>query len=684
MASRHESLGGEAEWDRGILESVVQPFQPDVRLERLNYTRATASGGLLRMRSALTIALATAAMGHLVIGSRSARAQLPASAPVPATQAASRMTLPEGFTVTLFAGEPDVVQPIAMTIDPRGRLWVVENYSYPIWLGGPRGKDRILIFEDTDGDGRFDRRTVFFDKGTNFTGHRARLRRRLGLRHAQPALHPRPRRRRPARRARRSVSSTAGTSKAQHNVFNGLKWGPDGWLYGCNGILSISRVGKPGTPDEERVPINCGVWRYHPTRAGLRGRRARHDQPLGPRLRRLRRDVHHQLRDRPPVPRRPRRPLPAHVRPGPQPNRYGLDGDLRRPHPLGRRALAGLARGPGATTARPAAATPTSGAMIYLGDNWPDRYRNSVFTCNIHGHRVNHDRLERRGSSYVARHEPDFLLANDPWFRGLELKYGPDGGVYLTDWSDTGECHENDADNAHRENGRIYKISYGTPKPVKVDLAGLERRGARRLQLHKNEWYVRTARRLLQERAPQGRDLAAAQQVLRDRSSRPIPTRRTSCALSGRCTRPAVWMRKPVRRCSLIPSEHVRAWAIRLLCDAALPSALTLARFAELAGTDPSPKVRLSLASALQRLPVDRRWAIAEPLAESRRGCLGPGDSPHALVWSRADGPCRPRGCRRASGPGPAAARVSVRGSAHGLGGAGRRPGRRGRRASDG
>ena len=85
-------------------------------------------------------------------------------------EAMRRITLPEGFTVSLFAAEPDVVQPIAMTIDHKGRLWVVENYSYPIWLGGPTGKDRILIFEDADHDGRFDRRTVFYDKGTNFTG----------------------------------------------------------------------------------------------------------------------------------------------------------------------------------------------------------------------------------------------------------------------------------------------------------------------------------------------------------------------------------------------------------------------------------------------------------------------------------------------------------------------------------
>ena len=120
------------------------------------------------------------------------------------------------------------------------------------------------------------------------------------------------------------------------------------------------------------------------------------------------------------------------------------------------------------------------------------------------------------GIEIVARHNPDFLLSSDPWFRGLELKYGPDGGVYLTDWSDIGECHENDADNAHRENGRIFKITYGDVKPVKVDLARQSDEELARLQVHANEWYVRTARRLLQERAAAGKDLAAAHRVLRE------------------------------------------------------------------------------------------------------------------------------------------------------------------------
>src|SRR5438270_4530126 len=89
--------------------------------------------------------------------------------PLPPREAPMKMTLPEGFKATLFAGEPDVVQPIAMCFDSRGRLWVAECMSYPNWEKDPKkpGKDRILIFEDTDNDGTFDKRTVFIDNLAN-------------------------------------------------------------------------------------------------------------------------------------------------------------------------------------------------------------------------------------------------------------------------------------------------------------------------------------------------------------------------------------------------------------------------------------------------------------------------------------------------------------------------------------
>src|SRR5258708_2124812 len=129
------------------------------------------------------------------------------------------------------------------------------------------------------------------------------------------------------------------------------------------------------------------------------------------------------------------------------------------------------------------------GAMVYLGDNWPDEYRNGLFTCNLHGNRINHDKLEHSGSGYVAHHAKDFLFANDPWFRGLSIQGGPDGGVFVSDWTDTGECHNHVI--VDQTNGRIYKVVYGKPTPWNDDLARRSDTELVHLQLHRNDWQVR-------------------------------------------------------------------------------------------------------------------------------------------------------------------------------------------------
>ena len=291
--------------------------------------------------------------------------------------------------------------------------------------GRASGKDRILIFEDADSDGRFDRRTVFYDKGTNFTGIE------LGFGGvwvcATPNLLFIPDRDGDDRPDGEPVVKLDGwDTKAQHNMFNGLKWGPDGWLWGCNGILSNSRVGKPGTPDDKRVAINCGVWRYHPTREVFEAVAHGTTNPWGLDFD----DLGEAFITNCVIPHL------FHVVPGAHfqrmfgedlvPNRYELmESCADHIHWAGGRwtdsregkGKHGEAGGGHAHV----------GAMIYLGDNWPDRYRNDVFTCNIHGRRINRDRLERQGSSYVARHEHDFLMANDPWFRGSSSSMDPTG-----------------------------------------------------------------------------------------------------------------------------------------------------------------------------------------------------------------------------------------------------------------
>jgi putative membrane-bound dehydrogenase-like protein len=590
-------------------------------------------------------------LGGLSLWGPAGVAAPPASGPeinhaVPAANAAGRLSMPAGFVATLCASEPDVVQPIAMAIDPRGRLWVVENYSYPIWLNGPRGRDRILIFDDTDGDGRFDSRKVFYEGGTNFTGIE------LGFGGvwvcATPNLLFIPDRDGDDRPdGPPEIKLDGWNTSGQHNLFNGLKWGPDGWLWGCHGILATSLVGKPGTSEAERVAINCSVWRYHPVHANFEAVAHGTTNPWG-----LDFDqygeafitncvIAHLFR----------------VIPGSHFDRmYGNDlnpfvYELTKTCADHLHWAGGKwqdSRGGWGEHGTLGGGHAHVGGMIYLGDNWPEKYRDTLFTCNIHGHRVNNDRLERDPSGYrvVAKHAPDFLQSTDPWFRGLELKYGPDGGVFLTDWSDVGECHETDADNSHRENGRIFKVTYGQPKRVRVDLAHQSSEELAGYQTHRNEWFARTARRILQERAAAGRPLGDAQRVLEHTLNQdPDVTHKLRALWTlfaiGSLDEKALLARLDD------PVPYVRAWAVRLLLDRGQPTQVAVDRLVARAGgtggdsgaggaapaamVESDPMVRLTMASAMQRVPLKQRWPLVETLARS-------GDysayEPHALlVW---------------------------------------------------
>jgi putative membrane-bound dehydrogenase-like protein len=530
--------------------------------------------------------------------------------PVSPERAPSLMTLPDGFHATLFAGEPDLVKPIAMNLDDRGRLWVVESHSYPHWItDGSEGHDRILIFEDRKGTGHFDSCKVFWDRGTNLSG--------IALGFGGVWLCATPNllfvpvaadSDRPA--GPPEVVLDGWDLKAKHNVFNGLTWGPDGWLYGCNGILSNSRVGAPGTPDGRRVAIDCGVWRYHPTRRTFEPFAYGTTNPWG---------LDFDNRGEMFITNCVIKHL-WHVVQGAHFQRmYGQD---LNPYCYGLMESCAdhihwaggdwtTSRGGQGAHGESGGGHAHVGAMIYLGDNWPDAYRGHIFMCNLHGNRLNQDVFERRGSGYVAHHGKDFLFANDSWFRGITLLYGPDGGVFLSDWHDTGECHNAET---VQPCGRVFKVTYGNAAAVDVDLAKLSDDELVRLQLHKNEWYVRHAQRLLQERARDGKLAATVRPALRKMLDDPSDVRRQLRAL---------WAlydvggldEKDLAGLLDRPEADVRAWAVRLLVEDRNVSEAVAGKLAEMARRDDSAAVRLALASALQRLPAGQRWPVAEALA---------------------------------------------------------------------
>ena len=157
------------------------------------------------------------------------------------------------------------------------------------------------------------------------------------------------------------------------------------------------------------------------------------------------------------------------------------------------------------------------GTMVYLGDNWPEIYRDHIFTNNLHGRQMNHQEAVRQGSGYEVFHA-GYDILHVPEFQSVnvDLQYGPDGAVYVIDWWDKQHCHNPTTEIWDRTNGRVYRVAWAeTFRPVTVDLAKKTDAELAALHTHRNEWFVRTARRLLQERAAAGKlDRAALEPLL--------------------------------------------------------------------------------------------------------------------------------------------------------------------------
>ena len=539
-------------------------------------------------------------------------------------QAAQQMTVPPGFHVQLAAGEPQVHQPIAFTFDHRGRVWVAEAYNYPLRAPAGEGKDKIVILEDTDHDGTLDSRKEFAT-GLNLVS---------GLEvgfggvwvGAAPYLMFIP----------DKDGDDLPDSEPQilldgfgyqdtHETLNAFIWGPDGWLYGCHGVFTHSRVGKPGTPDDRRVPMNAAVWRYHPTRHVFDVFARGTSNPWGVDF-----NDHGQAFMTACV-----IPHLWHVIQGARYQRQGgqhfnphLYDDIKtiadHSHYTGNiRDSAWWGHEPELSDSVSLAGGGHAhcGAMIYLADNWPASYRDSIYFHNIHGNRVNNDILERQGSGYVGHHGDDFLMANDKWFRGINLKYGPDGSVHLIDWYDKNACHRTNPTIWDRSNGRIYRVRYGEVSPPVVDLSQLSDLELAKLQSHANEWYVRMARRLLQERAAAGKVSDPAIAELKRQLAQSAETPQRLRALWGlHCIGAAD--RRLLSRTADTDDEYLKAWSIQLAIPEVLPGKAAprirrpaVAKLIRLAH-DSSPLVRLYVASALQRISLEQRWDVAEALLQ--------------------------------------------------------------------
>lgn len=520
------------------------------------------------------------------------------------SQAVAQMAIPDGFDVSIFAAEPDIAEPIAFCFDDRGRLWVAENFNYQTRRKHTDEQvSRIQILEDSNGDGTFDKKKTFTDKltftsgiacgfGGVFVGSPPNL---TFIPDAdgddQPDGPP-------------EVLLDGWGINDRHETLNSFIWGPDGWLYGCHGVFTESKVGLPNAPENERQFIDGGIWRYHPVNHKFEVYARGLSNPWGfdfnqhgqgfatccviPHLFHIVQGGVYHKQSKP------------HV----NPHIYDDIKTIRDHTHL----------------------SAHGGARFYLADTFPEEYRNRLFMCNIHEHAVLTDVMKPKGSSFIGQHGDDFMPTNDLAWVGFSVEIGPEGGVYILDWHDTDVC----GNSVNFPNsGRVYRIMPENSKPfICPDLGEMSDLELVDLQNHSNDWFVRQARTQLHYRAASenlDRSTVHAALMKNFQTAGSSPKRLRSLwalQVTGGLTE------AKLLQLLAHQDEYVRGWAIQFLCDESPIHAFAnskdsdtthlnktvIERFASLASSDPSPIVRLYLSAAVQRLPFNQRWPILQGL----------------------------------------------------------------------
>jgi putative membrane-bound dehydrogenase-like protein len=426
-------------------------------------------------RTPLPIALYLALVAHCYADAPVPHGQQkpPGPALSPA-EAIARMTVPEGFSVELVASEPDIVNPVAMTFDERGRIWITESIEYPRHEPGP-GQDRVKVLEDTDGDGRADRFTVFAE-GLNIPSGIAVGAGGVWVANSPDILFMQDTD--GDGRADKQEVVVSGFGRADtHELPNSLTWGPDGWLYGLNGVFNPSHLEYRG----KTYDFTCALFRIHPRTRDFELFAEGTSNPWGvafdgegsafvsacviDHLWHLTETGYY------------------HRQGGPYPPfTWKLDSIVKHRHQQA--AYCGI--------------------HFFDSDAYPEPFREKLYMGNIHGNCINCDSLQRDGSTYFAAPNNDFLSANDVWFMPVVQKTGPDGCLYVLDWYDRYHCYQDanrDPKGIDRLKGRLYRVRYrNTPRAKPFDLAK-ESDDELIERLHSlNVFYRDIAQRLLWER----------------------------------------------------------------------------------------------------------------------------------------------------------------------------------------
>ena len=391
--------------------------------------------------------------------------------PLTPAKSAERIVLRQGFQAELWAADPLILKPISMAFDERGRLWIAETVDYPNELQKPgEGRDRIKICEDTNGDGKADKFTIFADKLSIPTG----------LCHANGGLIV------IEGGQTLFLRDTNGDDQADerkvlfkgwnmgdtHATASNIRYGHDNWIWGVVGYS-----GFDGEVGGKRVQFGMGVFRFKPDGSALEFIRSSNNNTWGLGLSEdglvFGSTANGNAAWYMPIPNRYYEAVN-----GWSAARMESIADNQLYHPIAQNVRQVDWHGK---------YTAGAGSALYTARSFPKEYWNRVsFVTEPTGHLIGQFRFEGSGADFKATNEKNFLASDDEWFSPIMAEVGPDGALWVLDWYNFIIQHnpvpngfKNGKGNAYetplrdKTHGRIYRVTHRNGQTAaKVDLSG--------------------------------------------------------------------------------------------------------------------------------------------------------------------------------------------------------------------
>ena len=531
-------------------------------------------------------------------GEAISRMQLPMA---PADSARHLVTLP-GFTATLWAAEPDILKPICMAWDERGRLWIAETVDYPNELQPKdKGRDRIKVCEDTNGDGKADRFTVFaeglsiptgmvFARGGLIVVENGRT---LFLRDQDGD----------GKADERVVLFSGWGMGDTHATASNLRYGPDNWIWGVVGYS-----GFDGEVNGRRIKFGMGVYRFRPDGSALEFVRSSNNNTWGLGFSEegtvFGSTANNNASWYMAVPNRYYEAVSGWTASrmesiADKQDFYPVTTDVRQVDAHGRY-------------------TAGAGHALYTARNFPaEHWNRSAFVAEPTGHLVGLFRLEAQGADFVARNQKSFLASSDEWCAPIMAEVGPDGAVWVLDWynyiiqhNPTPHGFKNGKGNAYetplrdKRHGRIYRVAWDKARKVApLDLSKASPAALVQALRNDNQLWRLHAQRLLVERADPS-VVPALARLVRDASVDPVGlnvgAQHALWTLAGLGAHAQPDARKAIQDGLRHRSAAVRRAAIAALPrDGAASTALGSHKLAE----DSDAQVRLAALLAYSEMP---------------------------------------------------------------------------------